>query len=297
MNDLSPNMTDYEATTPVSASRSQSSSTTRRRRRRARPRDAGHPALVALEPDGTTADDFTSPLSARANRAANLLESLGVVVGTGSLSCCRASRSGTRCSSAASSWGRSLCRAPRCSPSAISSTGSTEAEATAAVTDPEGPPKSTRCDLVPIAPLLVVVGGQTDGWVSFDGPRDGGADPTDWIVPTAADDPLLIYFTSGTVAHPEDGAAHAGQLRHRPRDHGALLARLEPDDLHWTCLGHRLGQGRMGQALRAMAGRGGTLALGHSGQARFRSDAAAHRRTRSHDLLRARRRSTGLWYS
>jgi acetyl-CoA synthetase len=51
--------------------------------------------------------------------------------------------------------------------------------------------------------VRVAVGERVDGWTAFDDAyqEDGGA----WLgaAPTAADDPLLLYFTSGTTARPK----------------------------------------------------------------------------------------------
>ncbi len=114
----------------------------------------------------------------------------------------------------------------------------TRAEATVAVTDPDGARK-----------LDAVVGGLPslrhrlcwspagevpDGWAPFDelcAAAGDGPTPAD---PTAADDPMLIYFTSGTVAHPK-------MVLHTQASYGLghlITARfwqdLHPGDLHWT---------------------------------------------------------------
>ncbi len=73
-----------------------------------------------------------------------------------------------------------------------------------------------------------------DGWLLFGdlcaAAGDGPTDPD----PSAADDPLLVYFTSGTVAHPK-------MVLHTQASYGlghVITARfwqdLRPGDLHWT---------------------------------------------------------------
>jgi hypothetical protein len=64
--------------------------------------------------------------------------------------------------------------------------------------------------------------------------------PAGWTcAETGADDPALLYFTSGDGLR-EDGAAHAGQLR--PRAPSRRNGSTRPADL-LEPLGHRLSQG------------------------------------------------------
>lgn len=75
--------------------------------------------------------------------------------------------------------------------------------------------------------------GDRDGWVDFDGILDAAGDgPTD-PDPTAAGDPMLLYFTSGTVGHPKMvlqpqsyALGHIGTAR--------FWHDLRAGDLHWT---------------------------------------------------------------
>ncbi len=84
---------------------------------------------------------------------------------------------------------------------------------------------------VPAGPIRIVAGTAPPGWHALDdliatGPATGAVD-------TAATDPMLIYFTSGTTSAP----------KMVPRDHAYGLAHavtgvhwmdLRPDGLHWT---------------------------------------------------------------
>ncbi|HEX2405480.1 MAG TPA: AMP-binding protein, partial [Acidimicrobiia bacterium] len=113
----------------------------------------------------------------------------------------------------------------------------------------------TRC---PSLRALIVVGPSTGGWVSF---PEGMGEASDALIdrgPTRADDPLLIYFTSGTVAYPK-------MVLHTHASYGIgheITARfwhdLGPDDLHWTvsdtgwakaAWGKLFGQWRVGAAV------------------------------------------------
>ena len=59
-----------------------------------------------------------------------------------------------------------------------------------------------KFDALPGSYGRVVVGGARAGWTLFDGSRDASPDFTP-DGPTAATDPLLLYFTSGTTAKPK----------------------------------------------------------------------------------------------
>ena len=219
-----------------------------------------HPALVALAPDGVTAERFDcAAVSALANRAANFLEAIGVRRGD-----------------------RVLVQLPRIPEwywvllgcfklGAVPLPGTTmltegdieyrvnQAEATTAVVDPEGADKVDRVlSRCPSLRSLVVVGPSKGGWISF---SDGMEEASDDVISrgqTSADDPLLIYFTSGTVAYPK-------MVLHTHASYGIgheITARfwhdLGPDDLHWTvsdtgwakaAWGKLFGQWRVGAAV------------------------------------------------
>jgi acyl-coenzyme A synthetase/AMP-(fatty) acid ligase len=103
--------------------------------------------------------------------------------------------------------------------------------ATVAITDEAGTSKVDEAG-TNVATRLCV-GAAPDGWLSFAercGAAGDGETPTD---PTGRDDPLLLYFTSGTVSypkmvqHPQSYAlGHVGTAR--------FWHDLRPGDLHWT---------------------------------------------------------------
>jgi len=87
-----------------------------------------------------------------------------------------------------------------------------KAGAAVAVTDPEGARKvdeaATRLgvDLTRIcvdrsAGSAAAAGALTPGWASWDGGLEAASEAPPDAEPTRTDDPMLVYFTSGTVAH------------------------------------------------------------------------------------------------
>ena len=133
------------------------------------------------------------------------------------------------------------------------------AEATVAITDPENAPKVeevvSRC---PSLKHIVLVDGPKAGWVNWEDEQKNLSTELDGVEPTRSDDPLLIYFTSGTVGPPKmvlhTQASYA--LAH------VITAKfwqdLRPTDLHWaisdtgwakTAYGKLFGQWTLGAAL------------------------------------------------
>jgi acetyl-CoA synthetase len=103
--------------------------------------------------------------------------------------------------------------------------------ATAAITDKAG---AAKVDVaVPGLRTRLCTGGAPDGWLSFDErcrTIGDGETPSD---PTHRDDPLLLYFTSGTVAYPKIVQhAHSYALGHIGT--ARFWQDLRPGDLHWT---------------------------------------------------------------
>ena len=109
-----------------------------------------------------------------------------------------------------------------------------QANAVAAVCDDAG---AARLDEVAVdCPTLrtrFVVGTDREGWVSFRTKRGEMPDGPAPYAETRSDDPLLLYFTSGTTAWPKM-VEHAGSYA---LGHG-VTARfwhdLTPGDVHWT---------------------------------------------------------------
>ena len=110
------------------------------------------------------------------------------------------------------------------------------AGAIAAITDSEGAAKvdSVAGNLETLRHKIVVGEAPSSGWSPFSGLLEpASADPTP-ADPTASDDPMLLYFTSGTVAYPK-------MVMHTQASYGlghTITARywqdLRPGDVHWT---------------------------------------------------------------
>lgn len=104
--------------------------------------------------------------------------------------------------------------------------------ATAAITDEAGAEKVDAA-AVPGLETRLCVGRGPDGWLSLAERCRAVGDGETPADPTGRDDPLLLYFTSGTVAMPKMvqhaqsyALAHVGTAR--------FWQDLRPGDLHWT---------------------------------------------------------------
>ena len=137
----------------------------------------------------------------------------------------------------------------------------TRSEATVAVTDAEGATKVEEVlDRCPTLKHLIVIDERlpSASWMTYRGILEHASDAEPDGRPTSKDDPLLIYFTSGTVAYPK-------MVLHTHASCGAgheITARfwqdLTPADLHWTisdtgwakaAWGKLFGQWKMGAAI------------------------------------------------
>jgi acetyl-CoA synthetase len=103
--------------------------------------------------------------------------------------------------------------------------------ATAAIVDEAGTSKVDAA--VPSLPTRICVGAAPAGWVSLAERCRAVGDGRTPEQPTGRDDPLLLYFTSGTVSYPKMvqqphsyALGHVGTAR--------FWQDLRPGDLHWT---------------------------------------------------------------
>ncbi len=109
------------------------------------------------------------------------------------------------------------------------------AEAVMAITDAENAGKVGQAAAAcPTLQHLLATGDDRRGWLSYQRLLDDASPRLDDVEPTRSDDPLLIYFTSGTVGYPKmvlhtQASCAIGHV---------LTARywhdLKPTDLHWT---------------------------------------------------------------
>jgi acyl-coenzyme A synthetase/AMP-(fatty) acid ligase len=141
------------------------------------------------------------------------------------------------------------------------------AEAVAAIVDDTSVPKIDEaretCETLRTA---VCVGEEAgDGWLDWTAGLEAASDAPPDPVPTLADDPLVLYFTSGTTGHPK-------MVLHTQASYGIgheITARfwqdLHPGDLHWTfsdlgwakaAWGKLFGQWRLGAAVFLWDARG-----------------------------------------
>jgi acetyl-CoA synthetase len=109
------------------------------------------------------------------------------------------------------------------------------ADAVAAITDDIGAPKldAVEDDLPSLRSRIAWNAGARPGWHDFDAMLDAAGDGRVPESPTARDDPIILFFTSGTVSYPK-------MVRH-PSSYGlghVSTARfwhdLRPGDRHWT---------------------------------------------------------------
>ena len=111
------------------------------------------------------------------------------------------------------------------------------------------------------------------GWHDFDALMDAAGDgATPASTRPRRDDPMILFFTSGTVSYPKMVAAPA-VLRARAHRDRALLARPAPGRPALDGHRHGLGEGRLGRPLRPVA-RARHGRPGRARQARRRHDPA-----------------------
>jgi acetyl-CoA synthetase len=106
--------------------------------------------------------------------------------------------------------------------------------AVAAITDAGG---AERLDAAPEGTdslrVKIAWGGGGSGWENFDSLLDAAGDGETPAEPTRREDPMLIFFTSGTVSYPKMVEQPAGYgLGHVPT--ARFWHHLRPGDRHWT---------------------------------------------------------------
>ncbi|MDP9233935.1 MAG: AMP-binding protein [Actinomycetota bacterium] len=268
MADIAPNMTDYEATYQTF-------------RLEVPPlfnfardvvdawatREPSKAALLAVGPAGENARRYTfSDLSRASNRAANFLAAQGV-------------RKGDRVFvmlPRIPEWYDVMLGCMKLGavpmPGTMQLTGRdieyrvNQAEATVAITDADGVTKLDEVrDRCPTLSTFVSVGDTADNWLSFEEGLASASESAPDAEPTASDDPLLIYFTSGTVAYPKMVLHTQASLGIGHEITARFWQDLKPDDLHWTvsdfgwakaAWGKLFGQWRIGSELFLWDARG-----------------------------------------
>ena len=193
-------------------------------------------ALISLDPAGENAQHHTFwDLKVQSNRFANVLKGLGVGKGT------RAFVMLPRIPQ----WyvamlGLMKVGAVPMPATTLCTTGDieyrvNEAEATLAITDSENSDKvAEAAGNCPSLEHLLLVGDERKGWISYDEQMGQASTALENVEPTRSDDPLLIYFTSGTVGYPK-------MVLHTHASYGlahVITAKfwqdLKDTDLQWT---------------------------------------------------------------
>lgn len=109
------------------------------------------------------------------------------------------------------------------------------AEASVAITSADGARKidSIEQELPSLSLRLAHDAGERDGWLDFDGLLDAAGDGELVESPTAREDPMILFFTSGTVSYAKMvlhdqsyGLGHVSTAR--------FWHDLRPGDRHWT---------------------------------------------------------------
>ena len=153
-------------------------------------------------------------------------------------------RSGTRPCSGACGSARSRCPVPNLLTPKDIAYRVDRGRATAAITDEAGAAKVDQAG--PSLSVRLCVGGAPRGWEDFDAACEVAADGEVPADVTHRDDPLLLYFTSGTVSYPKMVQhAHSYALGHVGT--ARFWHDLRPGDLHWTVTDTGWAQGRLGR--------------------------------------------------
>jgi acyl-coenzyme A synthetase/AMP-(fatty) acid ligase len=192
-------------------------------------------ALIAVEPDGTTINRYTfGELSDLAHRTAHLLRAQGV--GPGDKVFVQLPR--------IVEWYATLLGCFQIG--AVPMPGTTQlmakdqqyrverSGAVAVVCDAEG---AARFDTItadcPTVRSLLIAGGELDGWTNLSTALDAQpAEPAE-IANTRTEDPMLLYFTSGTTGGPKM-VQHVGAYAIGHEITARFWHDLTPDDIHWT---------------------------------------------------------------
>ena len=193
-------------------------------------------ALISLDPSGEHSRQHTFwDLKVQSNRFANVLKDLGVTKGARVfLMLPRIPEWYVAMLGLIKLGAVPMPATTLCTPSDIVYRVN-EADAYLAITDSENSDKlAEAAGSCPSLQHLVVVNGDRRGWTSYEQAMASASATLEGVEPTLSDDPLLIYFTSGTVGYPK-------MVLHTQASYGlghVLTAKywhdLKPTDLQWT---------------------------------------------------------------
>lgn len=193
-------------------------------------------ALVSLDGEGATiAEQSVANLAAESRRAARALLGIGIAKGDRVLIMLPRSPAWYAAMLGAIRIGAVVMPAPNQLTSGDITYRLRTGGAVAAITDATGAEKFDAIEEVPptLEHRILAGGAPAPGWLSFEtmmSEAGDGKTPTD---PTAASDPMVVFFTSGTVSYPKMvlhpasyGLGHVSTAR--------FWHDLRPGDRHWT---------------------------------------------------------------
>jgi len=192
-------------------------------------------ALIAVEPDGVTVNRYSfADLAGLAHRTAHLLRSYGI--GKGDRVFVQLPR--------VVEWYAVLLGCFQIG--AVPMPGTTQlrpkdqsyrinrAGAIAAVCDETGAARLAEVsDDCPTLAARFVVGASQEGWTDFNAGLDTMPGEPAAVETTRSDDPLLLYFTSGTTANAKM-VQHVGSYALSHEITARFWHDLRPEDVHWT---------------------------------------------------------------
>ena len=161
------------------------------------------------------------------------------------------------------------------------------ADAAAAITDDLGAEKidAIEDELPSLAHRISTNAASRDGWLDFEEIMAAAGDGETPASPTAKTDPMILFFTSGTVGYPKMvlhpasyGLGHVTTAR--------LWHDLRPGDRHWTVSDTGWAKAAWGGLFGQLA-RAGDHRPGRPRQAGCRHHPVDRRRRRHHLVLRA----------
>lgn len=109
------------------------------------------------------------------------------------------------------------------------------AEASIVVTDPDGVAKVEEVkDRCPTLKHTIVLGDGASGWTNYEDWIGSASDSPAPARATSKEDPLVLYFTSGTVGYPKMVLHTHASYGFAHQITGRFWMDLTADDLHWT---------------------------------------------------------------
>ncbi|UCF07015.1 MAG: AMP-binding protein [bacterium] len=110
-----------------------------------------------------------------------------------------------------------------------------QSEAVGVITDIQDAPKVEEAmDKCPTLKKFILATGRRRGWLDWDYEMDKMSPRLEGVEKTRSDDPILLYFTSGTVSYPKMVIHTQASYAIGHRITATFWQDLKPTDLHWT---------------------------------------------------------------